>query len=205
MSTRQSLLCRQFAVIAVAACLIIAGCDETEDSGANPSSQQTSPAVTWVQQNPAPAESPSQVQAAAANPKEKEKEPKSELEKLFDEYFALAPGSASFEQTRPIAEKIIESNDHYMINELSWDIMNEKNIDDSKRDYEIALKAAEKANALTNGKSPFILDTYALALYKNGKLKEAVDTQQKAYNRSFGCMRAPFRAKLQNYKKQLSE
>ncbi len=102
------------------------------------------------------------------------------LEKLFKEYFTALSGGTSIEKTRPIAEKIIKSSDPMALNRLAWDIMTLKDVDDAKRDFETALKAASNANTNTNGEDPSILDTYALALSKNGKLEEAIATQQKA-------------------------
>jgi tetratricopeptide (TPR) repeat protein len=109
-----------------------------------------------------------------AKPIDPRKDPNHPLKKLFDEYFAAVSNSATIEQTRPIAEKIIESNNQIMMNQFAWDIMTKKNIDDAKRDYEIAVKVASIANTITKGKNCPILDTYAMALYKTGKYEEAV-------------------------------
>ncbi|MBW2644454.1 MAG: hypothetical protein JRC89_14150, partial [Deltaproteobacteria bacterium] len=50
----------------------------------------------------------------------------------------------------------------------------------------IALQAAAKANTLTQGKDPTILDTYALALFENEQIDEAIAQQQKAVELSEG-------------------
>ena len=45
---------------------------------------------------------------------------------------------------------------------------------------QLALKAARRADELTNGKDLAILDTLAVALYRTGHCKEAISTEEKA-------------------------
>ena len=44
----------------------------------------------------------------------------------------------------------------------------------------LALGLSRKANAMTGGDNPLILDTYALALFQNGDVEEAIDAQRRA-------------------------
>jgi len=130
-----------------------------------------------------------------------------ELGKLLQQYFTEMMGDATIEQIRPIAQKIIETNDPEALNALAWQILSAPNIDEAKRDTEIALKAAEKANTETEGKNPMILDTYALALSKTGKLAEAIVVQQKAVDLSADNERlqANLKLALEKFKTTLAE
>jgi thiol-disulfide isomerase/thioredoxin len=100
-----------------------------------------------------------------------------EINALAEQY-AQAVMNGKPAQSRPLADKFIEKADVQMLNEMAWWILTE--VKEAKRDYPTALKAAEKANTLTEGKEANILDTYALALFKNGKTAEAVAAQTKA-------------------------
>jgi len=93
-------------------------------------------------------------------------------------YFEKIRGGAMMQEARAIVEKWIDQAPAELLNGLSWEILTE--VEEGKRDKDLALKAAEKANAMTEGKSAQILDTYALALFQNGKTAEAIAAEQKA-------------------------
>lgn len=128
-----------------------------------------------------------------------------ELGKLFKEYNGALLQGATIEQTRSTAEKIIASNNPRALNALAWQILSMPGVDDARRDTEIALKAAAKANTTTNGEDPMILDTYALALFKTGKIAEAVAAQQKAVDLAAGNerMQDGMRTRLEEFKSAL--
>jgi thiol-disulfide isomerase/thioredoxin len=86
--------------------------------------------------------------------------------------------SGTMEEARAAIDKRIEAAPADMLNALAWQILTE--VEEAKRDKALALRAAEKANTLTEGKQAAILDTYALALFVNGKAAEAVAAQEKA-------------------------
>lgn len=48
------------------------------------------------------------------------------------------------------------------------------------RDTELALQLAERANQLTNGRNPVILDTLAWANYRSGRIEQAVEISETA-------------------------
>jgi tetratricopeptide (TPR) repeat protein len=181
--------------------ILFVGCSKKQAPASNTTSEEKPAAKAPAENVPATAEPAKLVLKADAKGKDERKDPDGDLKKLFDEYFAAVSSSATIEQTRRIAEKVIESNNYVMINQLAWDIMMEKNIDDAKRDYEIAIKAAAIANTIAKGKNGAILDTYAMALYKTGKIEEAIAAQQKAFDLAPGCMRSKFKARLEIYKK----
>ena len=129
------------------------------------------------------------------------------VRKLFNEYIIAVKSGAEIEKTRPIAEKIIESNNTMALNALAMQIVSIKNVDDSRRDYKTALKAVTIANTETKGKDLETLNTYAMVLAKTGKLKEAIETTQKAVVLSEGNKHALdyFNKQLESYKKELEE
>ncbi|MFZ9010834.1 MAG: redoxin domain-containing protein [Anaerohalosphaeraceae bacterium] len=128
-----------------------------------------------------------------------------ELHKLYQDYNAAVIQGAAIEETRPTAEKIIESNNPGVMNALAWHILKMPSIDEANRDTEIALKAADKANTETKGKDPMVLDTYALALFQNDRVAEAVATQQKAIDLAAGNerMQADMKTRLEEFKAAL--
>jgi len=73
-------------------------------------------------------------------------------------------------------------NDNAMaLNAIAWGIVDpEVKIDESKRDYKLALRAATRANELTKGENFAILDTLALATFETGDPAKAVEYQEKA-------------------------
>lgn len=96
----------------------------------------------------------------------------------FREYFQKVETAGLTEETKQISSNFIENAPPDGLNAFAWNIMTR--VQEANRDLEAALKAAQKANQLTEGKDPSILDTLALALFENGNIEEAVKTQQKA-------------------------
>ena len=92
-------------------------------------------------------------------------------------YFAAIEADKA-DDARAAADKLVEKAPAEMLNGLAWRIMTE--VSEPKRDKAVALRAAEKANSLTEGKDAMVLDTYALALFQNGRAAEAVAVQEKA-------------------------
>lgn len=113
---------------------------------------------------------------------------KLELQKTIDkwmkDYFALVNNGDDSAEPRAIAQNIIEKAPASTLNSLSWNIMTR--VAEEKQDMQIALKAAIKANTLSEEKDPMILDTYALALFENEQVDEAIVQQQKAVELSEG-------------------
>jgi thiol-disulfide isomerase/thioredoxin len=57
---------------------------------------------------------------------------------------------------------------------------NGKKLEDSHPDLKLALRAAERANELTGGKNPIVLDTLAEAAFRNGDPGRALELEEKA-------------------------
>ena len=97
--------------------------------------------------------------------------------KQMIEYFSKIE-SGNGEGTVKIAEEIIGNSSGQTLNGFAWKILTE--VKEENRDLAAALKAAEKANEQAGGKNAAVLDTYALALFENGKIAEAISQQELA-------------------------
>jgi thiol-disulfide isomerase/thioredoxin len=142
--------------------------------------------------------------AAYAKAKAEAEAAEQRLYALFQEYFTAFASGAPIDQTRPIAEKLIETENPEAMNAMAWQILMQA--DKPNSDKSIALKAAEKANTLTNGENPMVLDTYALALFENGKVAEAVAAQEKAIVLTAGNeeLQADLKTRLEEFKAALN-
>lgn len=65
-----------------------------------------------------------------------------------------------------------------LLNNFAWVIMKDEEI--VGRDLELALSAAKAAYDLTEGKEASVVDTYAWALFENGKVSEAIEMEKSA-------------------------
>lgn len=72
-------------------------------------------------------------------------------------------------------------NNPNALNMLAWSIVEDNTERPLKSpDYALAVEIAQRAVQLTQEKDPFILDTLAYALFKQGKVEEAIRYQEKA-------------------------
>jgi len=102
------------------------------------------------------------------------------LDEQFKEYFRLVQSTGKEKQAAELGKKILEhgGNNAGLMNTVAWNILTGEGI--VTRDLKLALKAAEAAFKASKGENWSILDTYALALFENGKKAEAVKYQRKA-------------------------
>jgi thiol-disulfide isomerase/thioredoxin len=77
------------------------------------------------------------------------------------------------------AEAVEKIDDAETLNMLAWAILNEPEFK-GIRDRKLALTAARKADALSEGKDWRVVDTHARACYETGDEKKAVELQKKA-------------------------
>jgi len=98
----------------------------------------------------------------------------------FKEYFQLVQSAGNEKQAAELGQKILEHGREHAnpMNGFAWNILTAEGI--VTRDLKLALKAAEAAFKASKGENWSILDTYALALFENGKKAEAVKHQRKA-------------------------
>ena len=100
------------------------------------------------------------------------------IRKLVMDYFAALENGGLNNQARELGDKLIEIDNGAVLNQISWQILTD--VEEGKRDNELALQLAKKAAELTGSKDVAILDTYALALFRTGKIDQAIETQTKA-------------------------
>ncbi|MBX7134608.1 MAG: redoxin family protein [Fimbriimonadaceae bacterium] len=86
---------------------------------------------------------------------------------------------ASAEYGWKIAEKHYWNNQQ-SLNQIAWNLVDDEIKYTKKPDYKIAVKIAKRANELAKEQDPYILDTYAYALFKTGDVKKAIEIQERA-------------------------
>ena len=137
---------------------------------------------------------------------------KKELEKKKDKMAAIALReyfealkTDNTDKARKAADTIVENGSSQLLNAFAWRVLTEVGRD--KQDLPVALKAAAKANNITEGKSAAILDTFALALFRNGKVTQAIEVQKKALKLATGNerMEKEFNARLGEFTKAAAQ
>lgn len=121
-----------------------------------------------------------------------------ELNKAFGKYMEAAAkpdatGLAALGKTLvTMAEK-----DPQILNAIAWNVLTAPVI--KTRDTAFALQVAEAAVEASGGKEAAILDTYARALFDNGKKSEAVLQQKKAIEVAPEAMKSQLEPALRKY------
>jgi tetratricopeptide (TPR) repeat protein len=80
-----------------------------------------------------------------------------------------------------LAGKLVDGSlkdEPQFLNGLAWTILDDASV--AKRDYDLAFRAASRANELTAGKDPVILNTLARAHFEKGDVAKAVEYQTTA-------------------------
>lgn len=103
-----------------------------------------------------------------------------QVAKMMQQYFELVSSADKGTEAAALGSKILAKGGENanLLNTLSWQILTDERI--LTRDLDLALKAAEMANTLTEGNDANTLDTLGLAYFKNGKKAEAIKVQKKA-------------------------
>ena len=65
-----------------------------------------------------------------------------------------------------------------VLNQVAWFVVDDPGV--KTRDLDFALEVAGRANEITEGKDPAILDTFARVYYEKGDLINAIRVQKKA-------------------------
>ncbi len=98
---------------------------------------------------------------------------------LVQQYFTMAINEPKAPLLSGLGKRILdESTQPEHLNTLAWHILTDKEF--KTRDLPLALESAKKAHELTKGKFPAISDTYAHALFDNGKVAEAIELEKRA-------------------------
>ncbi len=121
-----------------------------------------------------------------------------ELNKAFGKYMEVAAkpdakGLAALGKSLvTLAEK-----DPQILNAIAWNVLTSPDI--KTRDMAFVLQVAEAAVEASGGKEASILDTYARALFDNGKKSEAVLQQKKAIEVAPEAMKSKLEQALRKY------
>jgi thiol-disulfide isomerase/thioredoxin len=103
-----------------------------------------------------------------------------QLQRVFQDYYRAVTGSADAAHVAALGRKLeaIKSDDAERLNEIAWTLLDDEKI--KTRDLKLALKLAQAAFEACAGKDANVVDTYARALFDNGKVTEAVQQQRRA-------------------------
>lgn len=114
--------------------------------------------------------------------------------------FQILTGRGDYDGAYKVAAALSEANtDNAMLqNQIAWTIATNKELE--KRDLTVAEKIAERGNKAAKGKDANILDTLARIQFMNGKMNEAIETQQKAVDLAEGEAKEKFTEFLTSYK-----
>lgn len=98
----------------------------------------------------------------------------------LEEYFELAKKPKKSKKMKKLAAAILNDGgkNPMLMNEFSWTILTDEDV--KHRDIATAVKAAKLAYDATNGSEPAVIDTYARALFMEGKVEEAIAEQKRA-------------------------
>ena len=98
----------------------------------------------------------------------------------------------------------LELKNPEILNQIAWTILAEDAV--KTRDVKLALNLAKRANDLSEGKEAGIIDTYARALFDNGKTAEAITQQKKAIELADDSdMKAELKKSLEKYEAKAKE
>lgn len=116
----------------------------------------------------------------SARKESSEKQARENVRALIKAYHFLAANSDEQDIIKTIRERIVAKAHHQPenLNEFAWGVLNGKKADAAV--FPMALKAAERAKELTEGKDPNVLDTYGLALHRNGRTSEGIKVLEEA-------------------------
>lgn len=124
-----------------------------------------------------------------------------DLDKAFGKYMEAA-SKPDAKDLAPLGEALVTmaEKDPQILNAIAWNVLTAPVI--KTRDTAYALKVAEAAVEASGGKEAAILDTYARALFDNGKKAEAVAQQKKAIELAPAAAKAELEASLRKYERK---
>jgi tetratricopeptide (TPR) repeat protein len=117
------------------------------------------------------------------------------------EYLLLAAGEydEAYQLMRTRAQQLITDKDAMGLNDLAWTIVDPES-DLAKRDLALALEAATKSAEFTNFENAAILDTLAMAHFRQGNLDEAIKFQTKAVDAAPAGIKEELAERLEEFK-----
>ena len=118
----------------------------------------------------------------------------------FDALIAAGQEDAAYAAGRVLLEEARKLGDAASLNRLAWSIVNPA-AKLSRRDLDLAMRAAARANELTGHKDAGMLDTLARVHFTRGEVDRAVELQAAAVAAAPEVKRGPLAATLDEYKK----
>jgi thiol-disulfide isomerase/thioredoxin len=102
------------------------------------------------------------------------------LQRLFQDYYRAVTGTADSAKIADLTARLeaVESTEVEVLNEVAWTLLSDERI--KTRNPKLALKFSQSAFDQTQGKDLNVLDTYARALFDNGRNAEAIAQQKRA-------------------------
>jgi tetratricopeptide (TPR) repeat protein len=99
---------------------------------------------------------------------------------LLDDYMEAVGAQGDATKAAELGRKVaaLEIKSPQLLNQIAWIILTDENV--KQRDLALATKLAAAGVKASEGKDAAVLDTYARALFDSGKIKEAIEQQQKA-------------------------
>ena len=101
---------------------------------------------------------------------------------VLDDYMEAVGENGDPAKAAELRKKVaaLELKSPQLLNQIAWVILTDDSV--KKRDLELATQFAKAGVVVSEGKDAAVLDTYARALFDSGKVKEAIEQQQKAVN-----------------------
>ncbi|MCE9593620.1 MAG: redoxin family protein [Planctomycetes bacterium] len=122
----------------------------------------------------------------------------------FDLLLRAKDFAAAYTLGGKLVDNAIAAKNAAELNAIAWQIV-DPDAKLEKRDLDLALRAAEKAVALTNEKDGSILDTLARVHFTKGDVAKAIELQTKAVANSTGEMQKELEKVLAEYKGKNSQ
>jgi thiol-disulfide isomerase/thioredoxin len=104
--------------------------------------------------------------------------------------------TAAYAQAAQTADRMKDNPD--LLNEIAWTIVDRPDLE--KRDLDLAMKLAVRANELTSGQRGDILDTLARVYFEKGDLAKAIEIQTDAVSKAPPQLKGDLEATLARYK-----
>jgi peroxiredoxin len=125
-----------------------------------------------------------------------------QVQRLFQDYYRAVTGKGTEARVEELTKKlsVVPPINAEMLNEMAWTLLTDERI--RTRDHALALKFAKAAYDACKGQESDVVDTYARALFDNGKVPEAIAQQKKAIELCNDRERmAELEANLKRYRK----
>jgi peroxiredoxin len=103
-----------------------------------------------------------------------------QVQRNFQEYYRAATGKGADAKLSELAGRMqhVPAINPEVLNEMAWTLLTDERIE--KRDLKLALRFAQAAYDACKGNEADVIDTYARALFDNGKVPDAIRHQRKA-------------------------